>query len=205
MIGLENQVAGREQNFSHLGILPDLFAHRGDDEAVMFARFGGAILHLPALERNPRDAELHQVLLGEITGAFGVERRHLRDLFPRVAPRHAGRVGARVVRAFGIFHHLPEAFEAGVALAAKRERRRCEVGEQAEFVAFGENDFARAGSLWENFPCGHAIGGNRRPPVRGIIGARREKFRGCARLNLRRAAAAKRSQRHEQNEKPAPN
>src|SRR2546425_6227126 len=56
-------------------------------------------------------------------------------------------------------------FEAGVALAAKRERRGGEVGEQTQFVAFGENHLARPGGLRKNFPRGRAVGRDRKSVV----------------------------------------
>ena len=137
MIGLQNKIAGGEQDFLHVGILPDFFARDGDDELVKFALPGEPVFHPPAFKRHPGDAHDFHVLFREVAGVFGVKGGALGDLFARVSPVESGKCRARVVGAFGIFHHLPETFEAGVALAVKRERRRRKIGKQSKLVALG--------------------------------------------------------------------
>ena len=137
----------------------------------MIAGSFGFIFHPLAFERHPGDAHGLHVFLAEIAGVFGVEGCELRDLFAGVGPSDSGKSRAGISGAFGIFHHLPETFEARVAFAVKGEGRGGKIGEQAEFVALGENHFAGTGGLRENFPGGRAVGGNGCPPVSGVVGA----------------------------------
>ena len=37
LVGLQNQISRRQQDFLHVGILPDFLARRGDDEFVEIA------------------------------------------------------------------------------------------------------------------------------------------------------------------------
>src|ERR1041384_468960 len=53
MIGFQDQIPRREQNFLHVGILPDFLARRRDNEFVEIAFTGGAIFHALAFKRHP--------------------------------------------------------------------------------------------------------------------------------------------------------
>ena len=171
VVGFQNQIAGGEKDFLYVGILTHLFARGFNDEAIMFAGDGGFVFHAPAFEGDPGDAHGLHVFFAEITGVFGVEGDHLGNLFARVSPMNSEEGCAWIIRAFGIFHHLPETFEARVAFAVKGEWRRGEIGEQAQLIALGKNHFTGTGGLRENFPRRCAIGGDGCPPVGGVVGA----------------------------------
>src|SRR6266700_1332120 len=86
----------------------------------------------------------------------------------RVFPFDAGELCARIVWAFGILHHLPEAFETRVFLSMEDKRSPREIREQTQLVSLREDHFARAGLLRQDFPFGLFRIVYRRPPVRGI-------------------------------------
>src|SRR5437588_8375567 len=82
-----------------------------------------------AFEAYPGDAHLRHVLTGERPGFVRFEADHLRNLIAGVLPFRAGKRRARIVGAFGILHHLPEAFETCVFLSMEHKRRRREIRE----------------------------------------------------------------------------
>lgn len=172
VVGSQDEVAGGEEDFLDFRVLADFLAGGGDDELIVLAGLGGAVFHAAAFEGDPSDAHGFHIAVGEVAGVFGVEGGELGDFCAGEGPGEAGELGARVGGVLGVFHHLPKAFEAGVAVAVEGEGCGGEVGEDAEFVALGEDDFAGTGGLGKDFPRGCAVGGNGCPPVRGVIGAR---------------------------------
>src|SRR5258706_3561631 len=136
----------------------------------MFARHRGFVLEAFAFECYPINAHGFHILFGEGAGFFSFEPDHLRYLLARVRPVRGGKGGARVVRAFRIFHHLPKPFQTGVALAVENEGRGSEIGKQAEFVAFGEDNFAGTSFLWEYLPRRSALFRNWGPPMAWVLG-----------------------------------
>jgi hypothetical protein len=169
MIGLQDEVTGGEENLLDLGVLAHFFAGGLDDELIMRARCGGAILHSFAFEADPVDAHLGHVGVGKVARVFGGKAGELRDLLPGEGPVQPGKSGARVLGVLRIFHHLPETFETGVAFAVEGEGRGGKIGEQAQFISLGKDDFARSGCLRKNFPGGRAIRRDRLPPLGRIL------------------------------------
>src|SRR6266446_10986891 len=98
----------------------------------MRAGDGGFVFESFAFEAYPGDAHLRHVITRERAGFVRFEADHLRDLIARVFPFEAGKLCARIVRAFGIFHHLPEAFETRVFLSMEDKWRRREIRKQPE-------------------------------------------------------------------------
>ena len=177
VIGFEDEIACREKHFFDLGILADFLAGCGDDELVVFAAKGGSVYHVVPFEADPGDPHGLHVLIRKPAGMVGVEAGHRGDLVAGEFPAQTGKRGAGIVRAFGIFHHLPKAFHAGVAFAEKVEGRGGKVREQAELVAFGKDHFAEAGVLGENFPRWRAVGRHRREPVGWVSSSRSDSWR----------------------------
>ena len=169
MVRLQYQIAGGEKDAFDFGVLADFRPGDFDDEFVMFSRNGRAIFHPPAFKGDPVDAHLGHVRVGKIASAFRGETGELCDLIAREFPFQPGKFGARIVRTFRIFHHLPEAFDAGVTLAMENKGRGREVGENAQFVALGKDDFARFGFLRENLPRRRAIGRDGLPPFGRVM------------------------------------
>src|SRR5438105_1496935 len=101
----------------------------------MLAGNGGLVFESFAFEAYPGDAHFCHVLTGEHAGFVRLEADHLRDLLARVFPFEAGKLCARIVRPFGIFHHLPEAFETRVFLSMEDKWRRREIRKQLEIVS----------------------------------------------------------------------
>src|SRR5207253_4721551 len=131
----------------------------------------------------PGDAHLRHVFAGECAGFVCFEADHLRDLIARVLPFEAGELCPAVVWAFGILHHLPEAFETRVFLSMEDKRRRREIREQTQLVSLRENHFARPGLLRQDFPFGLFRIVYRRPPLRGITRVARGLL--CSRCGMR--------------------
>src|SRR5437868_12258519 len=101
----------------------------------MLAGNGGFVFESFAFKAYPGDSHLGHVLTRKRAGFVRFEADHLRDLIARVLPFEAGKLCARIVRPFGIFHHLPEAFETRVFLSMEDKWRRREIRKQPELVS----------------------------------------------------------------------
>src|ERR1035437_375391 len=127
------------------------------------------ILESLSLEGHPGNAHLPHVLLARRPCSLGLESGQLRHLLAGQGPVQSGKGEARVVGSFGILHHLPKAFQAGVALAVEGEWGCGKIGQQAKLVALGEDYFAGARLLWQDFPRRRAFLGYHRPPMAWIM------------------------------------
>ena len=152
--------------------------------------------------------------LGDAQGAAGIEL-HLID-------RHVAEIGDLVDDAVGEVgvadggrdvrflaaqpDHLQQFPACGPASLGLDDRPVDEMdeGDEVGDPPLAGEDAARAGGLRENFPRGHAVGGDGLPPVRGIVGARGEQLGRSARGLLRSATAAYNTQHHEQTQQPDP-
>src|SRR5205823_11953279 len=101
----------------------------------MLAGNGGFVFEPFPFEAYPGDSHLGHVLTGERAGFVRFEADHLGDLIAGVIPFEAGELCARIVWAFGILHHLPEAFETRVFLSMEDKWRRREIRKQPELVS----------------------------------------------------------------------
>src|ERR1700752_2141432 len=126
------------------------------------------VRELFTLETDPGDAHLLHVGFAQIAGTFGFEADHLRDLLAGKFPLDARKLSPRVIGAFRILHHLPEAFETCVTFSAKDKWRRSKVGKDSQLVTLGENYFAGVYFLRQDFPVRFFRIVYRRPPMCGI-------------------------------------
>ena len=123
--------------------------------------------------RSPVDRRISRTFgfCASLARILGLESSHLRDLLTPVRPCDSRGFGARIAGPFGVEHHLPESLHTGITLAAKRERRGGEIGQDSELVPLGKNHLAGLGCLGEHFPSRLVGLRNGRPPMRGIPSA----------------------------------
>src|SRR5437588_479854 len=107
----------------------------------MLSRRLGPVFHSPPLERHPRYSRPIVSFIGEATSPFRLKSGHRGNLFARKIPAYTRKPRARILRPFGIFHHLPKTFHAGVTFAMKRERRRRKIREQPKLIALRQDHF----------------------------------------------------------------
>ena len=154
----------------YLGVLVELGSHGADDEVVVVGFTGVVVGHLFALVGDVVDADFFHVVPCGVAGGFGGEGDHGGDFVAGVLPLDAGGGGAGISGAFGVEHHLPESFDAGVGVGIEGEAGGGEIGEEAEFVALGEDDFAGGGLLRQDFPVGRGGSVDGCPPVGRVAG-----------------------------------
>src|ERR1700733_3798728 len=109
----------------------------------MLALFLRPVLHPLAIECHPIDSHLLHVLFAQVASVLRVEGGHLTNLFASMRPSDAGKSRARISRiferTFGVQHHLPKSFDAGVTLSVEREWRGGEMGQNSKPLALRKN------------------------------------------------------------------